>query len=154
MPKGKKSATRYYVVREDALPEVFHKVMEVKRLLDLKQAPSVNEAARRVGISRSAYYKYRKSVRALRTLDEGAVTTMLVVMENIGQASQLCLSVFQELGAEIIAFQQSPPVDGLVSLLVTFQSVGVFELEDKLTFRLTQTRGVIRAESLRHIMGG
>ncbi len=154
MSKGKRPAYKYYVVREDALPEVFHKVMEVKNLLDAKRVPSVNEAVRRVGISRSAYYKHRKSIRSLRTLEDGAITTMLVVMENIGQAAFLCLSVFQEQGVEIIAFQQSPPVDGLISMLVTFRSVGIFELEDKLIFRLTQSRGVIRAESLRQLMGG
>ncbi len=149
MTKAAKSQDNYYIVREDVLPEVFLKVMEVKRLLDLKRVGSVNEAVRRVGISRSAYYKYRKSIRALKTLEEGAITTLLIVMENIAHAASLCISVFAEAGADILAFQQSPPVDGLVNMMVTFRSAGVFELEDALIYRLTQTRGVVRAEYLR-----
>lgn len=151
MTKAAKSKDKYYIVREDVLPEVFLKVMEVKRLLDLKRVASVNEAVRRVGISRSAYYKYRKSIRALKTLEEGAITTILIVMENIKGAASLCMSVFGEAGADIVSFQQSPPVDGLVNLMVTFRSEGVYELEDTLMYRLSQTRGVVRAESLRQL---
>lgn len=69
MAKQKKAPDAYYIVRGDDLPEVFLKVMEVKRLLDQGRARSVNEAVKKVGISRSAYYKYRKSIRALKTID-------------------------------------------------------------------------------------
>lgn len=149
MKDSKKSQANYYVVREDVLPDVFLKVMEVKRLLDLKRVASVNEAVKRVGISRSAYYKYHKSIRALKTLEEGATTTILIVMEHIDGASGLCIAVFGQLGADIVAFQQSPPVDGLVYLMVTFRSPGILELEDRLMNQLLQTRGVVKVESLR-----
>ena len=54
MAESKKTKETYYLVREDVLPDVFIKVMEVKRLLDLKRVPSVNVAVKQVGISRSA----------------------------------------------------------------------------------------------------
>lgn len=146
---GKKPPEKYYLVREDILPEVFLKVIEVKRLLDLKRVPSVNAAVRRVGISRSAYYKYRKAIRPLKTMEEGAVTTVLVTMEYQEHSAMMCLAVFLEAGAEIIGFQQTPPVDGLVHILATFRSGGVLEYEEALIYRLTQTRGVVRVESLR-----
>ena len=101
MARSKKEELNYYIVREDVLPDVFIKVMEVKRLLDLKFVPSVNEAVRRVGISRSAYYKYRNSIRALKTLDDGALSTMLVVMESSIQVVSLCLGVFLDTDARI-----------------------------------------------------
>lgn len=149
MARSKKAQNNYYIVREDVLPEVFVKVMEVKRLLDLKHVPTVNAAVRRVGISRSAYYKYRNAIRALKTLDEGAYSTMLVIMESSEQSVALCLGVFLEVGARIVALQQSPPVDGLIHMLVTFQTGGRFEFEEHLLYRLSETRSVIRVESLR-----
>ena len=48
---------RYYLVEESALPEVFLKVAETKRLLSTGEASTVNEATRMTDISRSAFYK-------------------------------------------------------------------------------------------------
>ena len=53
---------KYYLVEASALPEVFLKVAEAKRLLSTGEATTVNEAARMTGISRSAFYKYRDAV--------------------------------------------------------------------------------------------
>ena len=51
----------YFIVEASALPEVFLKVAEAKRLLETGEVDTVNLAARRVGISRSAFYKYKES---------------------------------------------------------------------------------------------
>ena len=53
---------KYYIVEASALPEVFLKVAEAKRLLSTGAASTVNDATRMTGISRSAFYKYRDSV--------------------------------------------------------------------------------------------
>ncbi len=149
MPKQKGSKDTYYIVRGADLPEVFLKVMEVKRLLDQGRAPSVNEAVKRVGLSRSAYYKYRQSIRALKTLEEGAVTAVLIVMEHLERVAPLCFETFFEAGAEILSFLQSPPVDGLVHVMVTYRTDGNAWPDDVLVYRLSQTRGVVQVQSLR-----
>jgi chorismate mutase len=41
----------YYLVKSDILPEVFVKVMAVKRLLNSGKAVSVNEAVKQAGLS-------------------------------------------------------------------------------------------------------
>ena len=48
----------YYLVDKNVLPEVFLKVIDVKQKLNVGESASVNEAVRKVGLSRSAYYKY------------------------------------------------------------------------------------------------
>ena len=53
---------KYYIVEASALPEVFLKVAEAKRLMSTGQASTVNEATRMTDISRSAFYKYRDAV--------------------------------------------------------------------------------------------
>ena len=53
---------KYYIVESSALPEVFLKVAEAKRLLSTGEASTVNEATRMTDISRSAFYKYRDAV--------------------------------------------------------------------------------------------
>ena len=56
------SDAKYAVVSCDVLPEVFLKVMEVKRLLACGEEKSSASACKRADISRSAFYKYRDSV--------------------------------------------------------------------------------------------
>ncbi|MBP1757267.1 MAG: hypothetical protein H6Q62_123, partial [Firmicutes bacterium] len=49
--------SEFFLVKSDVLPEVFNKVMAVKRLLNGGKAESVNVACAKIGLSRSAYYK-------------------------------------------------------------------------------------------------
>lgn len=50
----------YFIVESSALPEIFLKVAEAKRLLETGEVDTVHLATRQVGISRSALD--RKSV--------------------------------------------------------------------------------------------
>ena len=46
---------KYYIVEAAALPDIFRKVAEAKRLLETGETDKVNVATRAVGISRSAF---------------------------------------------------------------------------------------------------
>ena len=54
---------KYYIVAANALPEVFIKVAEAKRMMQTGEADTVGDATRKAGISRSAFYKYKDSVQ-------------------------------------------------------------------------------------------
>ena len=58
-----KQTAGYFIVEASAMPEIFRKVAEAKRLLETGEETTVNRAAQAVGISRSAYYKYKDAVR-------------------------------------------------------------------------------------------
>ena len=47
--------SKYFVVKQRAVPEVLLKVVEAKKLLETVRAITVQEAADRVGISRSSF---------------------------------------------------------------------------------------------------
>ncbi len=142
MAKQKNVQEEFYLVRADVLPEVFLKVMEVKRLLDLKLVPSVNEAVKRVGLSRSAYYKYRKAIRSTSSGTEGEMITLLIVVEDLARSLARCLEVLSEANAILMTFHQSMPVNGLIHLLVTCRADKMKISTDRLVYLMTQTRGV------------
>ncbi len=148
MARQKKDLDQYYLVRADVLPEVFLKVMEVKRLLDLKLVPSVNEAVKRVGLSRSAYYKYRKAIRSTSSGTEGEMATLLIVVESLAHSLTRCLDVLLEAETTIMTFHQGIPVDGLIHLLVTFRTDNMNVSMDHLVHIMSQTRGVQSARIL------
>ena len=49
----------YLIVSKKILPEYYSKVVEARILLESSQCKSVSDAVKRVGISRSTYYKYK-----------------------------------------------------------------------------------------------
>lgn len=53
---------QFIVVNTSVLPEIFEKVLEVKKLVADHSEKSFASACKRVGISRSAFYKYRDYV--------------------------------------------------------------------------------------------
>ena len=64
---------QYYIVEASALPEVFLKVAEAKRLLSTGEAATVNEATRMTDISRSAFYKYRDAFLPFQIMMTGRI---------------------------------------------------------------------------------
>ena len=57
-----KEDKKFYIVDKSVLPEIFLKVMDVKNLLASGREKTVQDAVNNVGISRSAFYKYRDAV--------------------------------------------------------------------------------------------
>ena len=73
---------KYYIVEASALPEIFQKVAEAKRMLETGETDKVNVAAQAVGISRSAFYKYRDAVRPFNDMKTGRIITFYTMLKN------------------------------------------------------------------------
>ena len=103
---------KYYIVEASALPEVFLKVAEAKRLLSTGEASTVNEATRMTDISRSAFYKYRDSVLPFQNMMTGRIITFqLLLHDEPGLLSEL-LHVFAQAKANIITINSIVPTNG------------------------------------------
>ena len=73
---------KYFIVDADAMPEIFRKVAQSKVLLETGEADTVNAAAMAVGISRSAYYKYKDSVRPFQDMLHGRIVTFQILLRD------------------------------------------------------------------------
>ena len=73
---------KYYIVEASALPEVFLKVVEAKRLLEIGEVKTVNDAAIKTGISRSAFYKYRDVVLPFNNMMNGRIITFQMLIRD------------------------------------------------------------------------
>ena len=139
---------QYYIVEASALPEVFLKVAETKRLLSTGEASTVNEATRMTDISRSAFYKYRDSVLPFQNMMTGRIITFqLLLHDEPGRLSEI-LSIFAEAGANIMTINSIVPVNGTAVITISAETMDVsISLEDLLN-RLTTTKGVVKADIL------
>ena len=59
---GQKENNKYYLIKQKAVPEVLLKVIEAKRLLETEKVMTIQEAAEKVGLSRSSFYKYKDDI--------------------------------------------------------------------------------------------
>ena len=74
--------SKYYVVRDKALPEVLQKVAEAKQLLDKNRSMTVQEATERLGLSRSSLYKYKDDIAPFSDNTRGKTVTLVIQMED------------------------------------------------------------------------
>ena len=73
---------KYYIVEAAALPEIFQKVAEAKRMLETGETDKVNVAAQAVGISRSAFYKYKDAVQPFQNMHAGHIITFYALLKD------------------------------------------------------------------------
>ena len=71
-----KETTKYFVVKQKAIPEVLLKVVEAKSLLDTEKVLTVQEAVDQVGISRSSFYKYKDDIFQFHDNSQGTTITL------------------------------------------------------------------------------
>lgn len=117
--------TRLVVVSSEVLPEVILKVLQAKRLRAIGEAKSSTEACRMVGISRSAYYKYKEQVFAYEEkLNQKIVSFYLVLRDEKGVLSSILTRLY-ELNTNVLTVNQNIPVDDVatVTISVRFESV-------------------------------
>lgn len=142
------SKPQYYIVEASALPEVFLKVAETKRLLSTGEASTVNEATKMTDISRSAFYKYRDSVLPFQNMMTGRIITFqLLVHDEPGRLSEI-LSILAETGANIMTINSIVPVNGTAVITISAETMDVTISLEELLARLSATRGVVKAEIL------
>ena len=113
--------SRYFVLREKAVPEVLLKVVEAKRLLDSGRVLSVQEAVDQVGISRSSYYKYQNDIFPFHDETRGKTVTFVLHMEDEPGLLSVVLNIVAEFGANILTIHQSIPISGVASLTLSIE---------------------------------
>lgn len=139
---------QYYIVEASALPEIFLKVAETKRLLSTGEASTVNEATQLTGISRSAFYKYRDAVLPFQNMMTGRILTFQLLLHDEPGLLSSILEVFAETNANIITINSIVPTNGTAVVTISAETQDLtIPLEDLMT-KLTETRGVLKAEVL------
>lgn len=139
---------KYYIVEASALPEVFLKVAEAKRLLSTGEANTVNEATRITGISRSAFYKYRDSVQSFQKMNVSRVITLQFLLhDEPGVLSNLLTTVARQ-NVNILTINSITPTNGCAIVTITAETTQTTVTLDELMRFLSQTPGVIKSEVL------
>ena len=142
------TGTKYYLVAAEVLPEVVLKVAEANRMLRSGEVHTALEAARAVGISRSAFYKYRDAVRPFTDMRTEHIITFYALLKNNPGVLSNVLSIFAASGANILTINQSIPSDGCAAVTVSADTSPMTETLGQLIEDAKAIDGVVRFEIL------
>ena len=141
-------ATKFYLVSADALPEIFIKVSEAKRMLQSGEVRTAGDAARAVGISRSAFYKYRDAVRPFNDMKTGRIITFYAMLKNNPGVLSDVLSIFAGSGANILTINQSIPTNGCAAVTISAETSEMQESIEEMMAHAMSLEGVVRFDIL------
>ena len=138
----------YYIVDAEALPEIFRKVVDARRMLDTGEAETVNQAVQLAGISRSAFYKYKDAVRPFQDMLHGRIVTFQIMLKDEPGILSHVLNLFAGSGANILTINQGIPINGCAVVTVNAETSGLEGSLQELLARLNGAEGVLRGEIL------
>ena len=112
--------TKYYVIKEKAVPEVLLKVIEAKRLMDMQEL-TVQQATEKAGISRSSFYKYKDDILPFHDNAKGKTITFILQMDDEPGLLSDVLKIIAEFHGNILTIHQSIPVNGVATLTLSVE---------------------------------
>lgn len=138
----------YYIVKSEALPEVFLKTIEVKELLKRGEASTIFEAVEKVGISRSAYYKYKDDIFPLYEMNTGKMITIAIMLDHSPGVLSEVLNQIAQSRASVLTINQNIPVHGVANVTISLELKDMMTHIDKLIQALEKTQGVKKVNIL------
>src|SRR5690606_17154763 len=113
------SDENYYLVREDVLTESMQKTLEAKRLLQNGEESTIWDAVKRVGLSRSAFYKYRDTVFPFHSVVQERILTIFMQLEDREGALAELLRTVAEAQCNVLTIHQTIPIQGRANVTLS-----------------------------------
>lgn len=110
---------RFYLVREDVLTESMLKTIEVKKLLTSGEVSTIQEAVKEVGLSRSAFYKYRDTVFPFESVARERILTIFIQLEDRKGSLATLLSIVSEAKCNVLTIHQTIPVQARANITLS-----------------------------------
>ena len=137
-----KKQTKFYLVKEKAVPEVLLKVVEAKRILNSEKSATVQEATERVGISRSSFYKYKDDIQPFHEQAKGRTVTFILQMDDKPGILSDILRTVADFHGNILTIHQAIPINGVASLTLSIDVLPTTGDFSVLVERLNAMKGI------------
>ncbi|OCT14948.1 ACT domain-containing protein [Paenibacillus pectinilyticus] len=136
---------RYYLVREDILPEGILKTAQAKELLARGEVKTIHDAVEQVGLSRSAFYKYKDGIHPLSKLDRERIITISMDLEHRSGILSRVLALIANLDGNVLTIHQTIPLQGMANVVISLEISSMGEEIREIVDRLGAQDGVKRA---------
>ena len=137
-----KADKNFYIIYKSVLPEIFLKVMDVKNLLESRREKTVQDAVNKVGISRSAFYKYRDAIFPLYENTRGKTVTLSFNLDDTKGVLSNVLNDIASFEGNILTINQNIPTNGIANVTITIETDAMTEDLRVLMDKLERREGV------------
>ena len=134
--------SKYYVVKEKALPEVLVKVVQAKKMLDSRPGSTVQEVIDEVGLSRSSFYKYKDDIVPFHDETKGKTFTFMLQTEDKPGVLSVLLGIIAEFHGNILTIHQTIPINGVATLTMSVELSPDVSDAEELIHELEEQDGV------------
>lgn len=117
-----KQDAKFFIVREDILPEAIRKTAEAKEIIARGQVTTINEAVEKVDLSRSAFYKYKDGVFPFYEGTRGRIVTLSLILEHKAGVLSTVLNTFASSKGNILTINQGLPLQGMANATVSIET--------------------------------
>lgn len=128
----KKDYKKFYLIREDVLPESVIKTLKIKEVLKNDPSLSIFEAVKQFDLSRSAFYKYRDTIFPIDEKMESTreFTLILYVNDIVGMLAEV-LNTLSSLSLSVLTIHQSIPMESRATITLSLDAKGTnLEIDD------------------------
>lgn len=132
----------FYLIRADILPESIQKTIEVKRMLERGEIETIQQAVDEVGLSRSAYYKYKDAIYPFNAMMKQKIITVSVNLEHRAGVLSKMLSYIAASRGNVLTINQTIPLQGLANVVLTIETAQMDLSVTQLSEELRQQDGV------------
>ncbi|WP_051775788.1 ACT domain-containing protein [Paenibacillus tyrfis] len=136
---------RYFLVREDILPEALIKTVQAKELLARGEVKTIHEAVEQVELSRSAFYKYKDGIFPLSKLERERIVTISMDLEHRPAILSRVLAMIAGLEGNVLTIHQTIPLQGVANVVISVETSMMGETVASLLDKLHSQEGVSRA---------
>ena len=118
-----KDNRKFYLIREDVLPESVIKTLKVKDALKNNSNLSIYDAVKQFNLSRSAFYKYRETIFPVgeKILYQREFTLILYVNDIVGMLAQV-LNAISQLKLSVLTIHQSVPIEDKATITLSLNA--------------------------------
>jgi len=133
---------KFYLVQEDILPEAIKKTIKVKEILKHHQTKTINEAVKKMDLSRSAYYKYKDFVFPFYDVTQGKIVTLsIMIFDKPGSLSQVLNAIASHNGS-VLTINQGIPLQGIANVAISVETKDMKCTIENLIKKLEKLSGV------------
>lgn len=136
---------RYYLVHHDILPDALLKTMQAKELLTRGEAKTIHKAVETVGLSRSAYYKYKDGIHALERMDRERIVTISMDLHHRSGILSKVLALVASFEGNVLTINQTIPLQGMANVVISVDTSNMGEQILPLVEALHRQEGVKKA---------
>ncbi|MBI5972676.1 ACT domain-containing protein [Staphylococcus caledonicus] len=142
-----KEYKKFYLIREDVLPESVVKTLKIKDALKNDSELSIYEAVKRFNLSRSAFYKYRETIFPVdeKIFEHREFTLILYVNDIVGMLAQV-LNTISQLELSVLTIHQSVPMEDKATITLSLSAKNTALSIDEIIIALRNIEHVSKVE--------